>query len=58
MRGVLMTQRRRGGFGQTLHAQKPDCQLAAQGATNATIEISLDRLDSAERSRRPLPCLS
>jgi hypothetical protein len=55
VRGLLMAQRRHGGFGQELHVQKADCGLAAKGATNAAIEVSFqDRSKSAERSRRPL----
>jgi hypothetical protein len=32
MRDLLVTQRWDGGFGQKLHVQKADCQLAAKGA--------------------------
>ena len=54
MRGLLMAQRRHGGFCQKPHVRKGDCQLAVKGAANAGIEISFqDRPKSAERSRRP-----
>jgi hypothetical protein len=40
VRGLLIEQRRHAGFGQRLHVQKADSQLAAQGAANAATKIS------------------
>jgi len=54
--GPFTAQRRHGRFDQKPHGQKADCQLAAKGAADAALEVSVqDRSKSAERSRRPAP---